>query len=166
MPEINGELLAAVGGLLGAVMAGLKELSSWLNSRSHAAEERHSLDLAHKEMAFISAWLAATTNLSSPELDAGRAQAMRHLASLVQPTASHLQRTPPPLKPVSLWLNMVFYIYSGFFVCSVLGASIDQKTNNFSIAALLTEDNLITLLVLALPCIWLYRVRRKAQQGD
>ncbi|MDP1535175.1 MAG: hypothetical protein Q8L92_16490 [Rubrivivax sp.] len=165
MNDLNTELLAPLGALLGAIGAVGQLLMPWLRDRSQSAKERKRIEFAKLEVDFISAWMAAASAFSGDDIDAKKTEAKKRLALLLAPSeidpAMSLQQSNEPR--AGILVSIAFYSYLGFFLVLVLGASVDKPTNELSIKALFTESNMTMLLIVAVPQAILFYLRRRSK---
>jgi len=165
--DISNEL-AAVGAILGALGAILPQVIPWLTERSNLGRESKRIDIAKKEIEFISTWMEAAADFSGPEIEDKKRQAESQLASLLVPPSTALSHPESGLESIkgkpSILSNIAFYGYLGFYLFLVFGASIEDGTNDSSLEEL--SKNFGMIITFLVPLVILFFVRRRSQQKN
>ena len=144
MSEGTIAFFGLIGAAIGAIPGVLGVVIPWLRNRDKNSQAMRELDLAKKEVEFISAWLEAASSIADEEdRKAIQREARARLDSLMsanKATSESLiatQAVEAQEKPRRKG-SMALLMYLGFFLFMMFGASIDEQ-NNSSIEKLLSE---------------------------
>ena len=138
MSEGTIAFFGLIGAAIGAIPGVLGVVIPWLRNRDKNSQAMRELDLAKKEVEFISAWLEAASSIADEEdRKAIQREARARLDSLMSANRIATQAVEAQEKPRRKG-SMALLMYLGFFLFMMFGASIDEQ-NNSSIGKLLSE---------------------------
>ena len=152
-----GAAIGAIPGMLGVVVP-------WLRNRDKTSRAMRDLDLAKKEVEFISAWLDAVAAITDEEeRKAAQKDARARLDSVMcasREASDSLVATQIADRQEKRQRkgSILLFAYLGFYLFMLLGASIDEN-DDVSLAHFVkelgSEDTVAALIVFALPLLFL-----------
>jgi hypothetical protein len=157
-------LFGLIGACIGAIPGVLNAAFTWFKNKDAVSRSLKEIELAKSEVEFISSWLETVTQFDDDEeLIRQRQSARSRLGKLMCSTEERIERralesVEVQAAPKKSRASLAFYIYTGFFVFMVFGASIDA-TNSPSVDQLMKElsgEGGVILLVFGIPWLVLF----------